>query len=123
MKDQPQNSETPPSPATSQTSGTENLTRASLKKYDEMLLKAALADGLTTESHWASITQDPDREWAARWLFRTAHGNEDWEQLKEPGDLDSGINSVIENERLDEEEKSNSPFWQILMDELQNPQE
>ncbi|MDP7030301.1 MAG: hypothetical protein QF733_08785 [Phycisphaerales bacterium] len=86
---------------------------------DEMLLKAALADGLTTERHWASITQDPDREWAARWLFRTAHGTPDWEQLKEPGDLDSGINTVIENERLDEQEKSNSPFYQMLLEELE----
>ena len=118
MKDQPQNSETPPSQATSQTSGTERPTRISPKMSDEMLLKAALADGLTSESHWASLS--PRQQSAARWLFRTAHGNEDWEQMKEPGDLDSGINSVIENERLDEEEKSNSPFWQILMEELEN---
>jgi hypothetical protein len=122
MKDKPQNTTESPSPATSQTSGTERPARISPKMSDEMLLKAALADGLTSESHWASITQDPDREWAARWLFRTAHGTEDWEQMKEPGDLDSGIETVIENERLDEQEKSNSPFYQILMDELQNPQ-
>ena len=127
MKDQPQNSETPPSQATSQTSGTERPTRISPKMSDEMLLKAALADGLTSESHWASLS--PRQQSAARWQFRTAHGSKEvgfdvpWEQLKEPGGLDSGINSVIENERLDEEEKSNSPFWQILMDELQSPQE
>jgi len=117
----PQNTTESPSPATSQTSGTGSPAPFSLEKYDEMLLKEALADGLTSESHWASLS--PRQQSAARWLFRTAHGNEDWEQMKEPGDLDSGINSVIENERLDEQEKSNSPFYQILMDELQNPQE
>ena len=121
MKDKPQNTTESPSPATSQTSGTERPMRISPKMSDEMLLKEALADGLTSESHWASLS--PRQESAARWLFRTAHGNEDWEQMKEPGDLDSGIETVIENERLDEQEKSNSPFWQILMDELQNPQE
>jgi len=88
-----------------------------------MLLKAALADGLTTESHWASITQDPEREWAARWQFRTTYGTPAWDRITGPEYLDSVIETTIENERLDEEEKANSPFWQILMDELQSPQE
>jgi hypothetical protein len=45
MKAKPQNHTTEsPSPATSQTSGTGSLTNFSLKKYDEMLLKVALAN-------------------------------------------------------------------------------
>jgi hypothetical protein len=120
MKDKPQNTTECPSPATSQTSGTERPTRISPKMSDEMLLKAALADGLTTESHWALLS--PRQQSAARWQFRTTYKTPAWERLKEPGGLDSVINSVIENERLDEQEKSNSPFYQILMDELQNPQ-